>query len=142
MANWPFDHYKRWNIEYSSKESFEKFKYRMYRYFQETSISKSEAVLYNFLIGSRIADDVYGSTLGNILSQQLALTEYVTRVQTTLEMYERREDVSSWQHVCEGIQTCLAYSPDIGIDFYKDEKIAFLYPKGAELLGSGLIKQI
>ncbi len=141
MANWPFDHYKRWNIEYSEEESFQQFKYRMNVYLGEFKISSSEANLYNFLIGSQIADDIYGTIFPHLFRSDLGPTEYANRVQALFELHGRLENTEKWETLAKAVDTCLDYSPDIGIGFHRGEKTAILYPKGAELLDDEIVNR-
>lgn len=141
MANWPFDHYKRWNIEYSEEESFQQFRYRMEVYLRKVKISPSEADLYNFLVGSGIADYIHGTTFPHLFRSDLGLTEYISRVQALFELYERLENTEKWETLAKAVDTCLDYSPDIGISFHKDKETAILYPKGAGLLDDEIVNR-
>jgi hypothetical protein len=147
MSKWPFDHYKRWNIDYSTDESFEQFKYRMSNYLNGIFLSKSEADDYNFLIGSRIAVSKnqyghYGDVwLSDILILKVGFTEYINRLQTLFELYTRLEKEAEKEFLCGAVETCLRYSPDIGISLHKGQETVTLYPKGAELLDEGIINK-
>ena len=108
-------------------------------------LRKTEAELYNFLIGYSVAEPNYGygqsggSELTAILVQNLDLTSYVNRLQTIFELYERLDRQEEWNLLCNVVEVCLSYTPNIGIDFHKGEKVATLYPQGAELLDKGII---
>lgn len=143
MANWPFDHNKRWNIDYDEKESFKQFQYRMRLCLIDLEMSQAEAAVYNFLIGSQVANADYFASerLSSLFSSDIGIVEFITRLQTTFELYEMRGDSAAWEKLCEAVELCLPLSRNLNVGFRKSENKAVLYPIGIELLDQEVVNQ-
>lgn len=127
MANWLFDHNKRWNIDYGEEESFEKLKYRIRACLTGLKISHQEAAVYNFLIGAYVLSEsrTASTSLSSLFPSEIGIVEFVTRLQAAFELYEMRGDSAAWKKLCEAVELCLSLSKNLNVGFRKSEKKQF-----------------
>lgn len=108
---------------------------------EEIHFTAREVRFFNFLMGRPVLPISNYAMFQYAFGDSTDFKDYVTMLQAVFTSFKWSNNQVSRERFFGVLETCLSFSPSVGIQLVRTDDSILLYPKGAELLDVELVNQ-